>query len=172
MCDQDKLAQLFQDARRFIMYHKGAIEGYPLQTYASALLFSPTGSLIRKLFQHEEPEAISIRPALSDGWSACLQTLEGHNNSFTLADLVYNLALPHSDEIVTKPQPSVRQEVMISSDNIWISDGAQELLWLIAIANQIVSGKTWCPIYCLKQRWFSPGLLHDAFILTSPLLLA
>jgi WD40 repeat protein len=62
------------------MYHKGAIEGYPLQTYASALLFSPTRSLIRQLFQHEEPEAISIRPALSEGWSACLQTLEGHGN--------------------------------------------------------------------------------------------
>jgi WD40 repeat protein len=79
MCDQDRLVQLVQDARRFIMYHKGAIEGYPLQTYAAALLFSPTGSLIRQLFRHEEPETISIRPALSDGWSACLQTLEGHS---------------------------------------------------------------------------------------------
>jgi WD40 repeat protein len=80
MCDQERLAQLVQDARRFIMYHKGAIEGCPLQTYASALLFSPTGSLVRQLFQHEEPEAISIRPALSDEWSACLQTLEGHSS--------------------------------------------------------------------------------------------
>jgi WD40 repeat protein len=80
MCDQDRLVQLVQDARRFIMYHKGAIEGYPLQIYAAALLFSPTGSLVRQLFRHEEPETISIRPALSDGWSACLQTLEGHSN--------------------------------------------------------------------------------------------
>jgi WD40 repeat protein len=81
MCDQDRLTQLVQDARRFIMYHKGAIEGYPLQTYASALLFSPTGSLVRQLFKHEEPEAISIRPTLSEEWSACLQTLEGHSNA-------------------------------------------------------------------------------------------
>jgi WD40 repeat protein len=214
MCNQDRLAQLVQDARRFIMYHKGAIEGYPLQTYASALLFSPTGSLMRQLFQHEEPEAISIRPAMSDGWSVCLQTLEGHSNTVwsvafshdstrlasashdstvkiwdassgaclqtleghsdwvnsvafshdstrlasasydstvkiwdassgaclqtleghsgtvSSADLVSVLALPHSDKTVTKPQPSVRQEVMISFDNIWISDDAQELLWL------------------------------------------
>ncbi|KAF5847015.1 hypothetical protein GGP41_003314 [Bipolaris sorokiniana] len=89
MCDQDRLAQLVQDAWRFIMYHKGAIEGYPLQTYASALLFSPTGSLIRQLFQHEEPEAIRIRPALSDEWSACLQTLEGHS------DIVSFVAFSH-----------------------------------------------------------------------------
>ncbi|RYN87201.1 Vegetative incompatibility protein [Alternaria tenuissima] len=81
MCDQDRLAELVRDARRFIMYHKGAIEGYPLQTYASALLFSPTGSLVRQLFKHEEPEVISIRPTLSEEWSACLHTLEGHSNA-------------------------------------------------------------------------------------------
>ncbi|KAF2126056.1 hypothetical protein P153DRAFT_399523 [Dothidotthia symphoricarpi CBS 119687] len=78
--DQDRLAQLVQDARRFIMYHKGAIEGYPLQTYAPTLMFSPTGSLIRQLFQHEEPEAISIRLALSNGWSTCLQALEDQSH--------------------------------------------------------------------------------------------
>jgi WD40 repeat protein len=79
MSDYDRLVRLVQDARRFIMYHKGAIEGYPLQTYASALLFSPTGSLIRQLFQHEAPKGIHIRPTLRDSWSACLQTLEGHS---------------------------------------------------------------------------------------------
>jgi WD40 repeat protein len=80
MCDQDRLAQLVQDARRFIMYHKSAVEGYPLQTYASALMFSPTGSLIRRLFQDEAPEEVCVRPTLSNDWSACLQTLEGHSS--------------------------------------------------------------------------------------------
>jgi WD40 repeat protein len=63
------------------MYHKGVIENYPLQTYASALLFSPTGSTIRRLFQHEAAEGITVRPATSAGWSACLQTLECHSIS-------------------------------------------------------------------------------------------
>jgi len=81
MCDQDRLALLIQDARRFIMYHKRAIEGYPLQTYTSALLFSPIGSLIRQLFQHEEPKGVRVRPTMSDDWSACLQTLEGHSSA-------------------------------------------------------------------------------------------
>jgi WD40 repeat protein len=80
MRDQDQLTRLVQDTRRFIMFHKGAIESYPLQAYASALLFSPRDSLIRRLFQHEEPEGITIRPAMSDGWSACLQTLKGHSS--------------------------------------------------------------------------------------------
>ncbi|KAK4904790.1 hypothetical protein LTR49_025821 [Elasticomyces elasticus] len=73
---------------RFIMYHKGAIESYPLQTYASALLFSPTWSTIRRLFQHEVPKGITVKPAISRGWSACLQTLEGHSgkvNSVTFS---------------------------------------------------------------------------------------
>jgi WD40 repeat protein len=63
------------------MYHRGAIESYPLQTYVSALLFSPKNSLIRRLFKHEELKEITIQPAMSDNWSACLQTLEGHSDS-------------------------------------------------------------------------------------------
>ncbi|KAL1641203.1 hypothetical protein SLS61_010182 [Didymella pomorum] len=50
-----------------------------VQAYASALLFSPAGSLIRRLFQHEELRWITIKPAMGDNWSACLQTLEGHS---------------------------------------------------------------------------------------------
>ena len=62
------------------MYHKRAIENSPLQVYASALMFSPTRSLIRGLFKEEEPKWITIKPAMGDKWSACLQTLEGHRN--------------------------------------------------------------------------------------------
>jgi WD40 repeat protein len=62
------------------MYHKGAVEKYPLQVYASALLFSPADSLIRRLFQHEEPRGVAIKPDISNSWSACLQTLEGHSD--------------------------------------------------------------------------------------------
>ncbi|KAF2626135.1 beta transducin-like protein HET-D2Y [Macroventuria anomochaeta] len=81
--DADELTNLVQDAYRFIMYHKAAVESYPLQAYASALLFSPTGSSIRGLFRHEEPKGIIIKPAMSSGWSACLQTLEGHSQRVT-----------------------------------------------------------------------------------------
>ncbi|KAF3049143.1 hypothetical protein E8E11_004726 [Didymella keratinophila] len=64
MQDGDELTKLVQDASRFVLYCKGVIESYPLQT---------------QLFQHEEPNGIAVRPAVSSGWSACLQTLEGHS---------------------------------------------------------------------------------------------
>jgi WD40 repeat protein len=73
------LIELVRDARRFIMYHKRAIENSPLQVYASALVFSPARSLIRGLFKKEEPKWITIKPAIGDKWSACLQTLKGHS---------------------------------------------------------------------------------------------
>ncbi|KAF2192930.1 HET-domain-containing protein [Zopfia rhizophila CBS 207.26] len=78
--DASTLIELVRDARRFIMYHKWAIQNSPLQAYASALLFSPACSLIRSLFKEEEPKWITIKPAVEEKWSACLQTLEGHSS--------------------------------------------------------------------------------------------
>ncbi|KAI9769750.1 MAG: hypothetical protein M1839_003596 [Geoglossum umbratile] len=75
------LIELVRDAYRFIMYHKWAIENNPLQAYTSALIFSPARSLIRGLFKEEEPKWMTIKPAIGDEWSACLQTLEGHSGS-------------------------------------------------------------------------------------------
>ncbi|OXV11660.1 hypothetical protein Egran_00579, partial [Elaphomyces granulatus] len=84
------LIDLVRDARRFVMYHKWAIEKSPLQVYASALMFSPARSLIRALFKEEEPEWITITPGMADEWSTCLQTLEGHSNT------VYSVAFSHA----------------------------------------------------------------------------
>jgi WD40 repeat protein len=84
MPDRDHLTRLVRDARRFIMYHKGAIKSYPLQTYMSALLFSPISSLVRQQFQHEELRGITVKLAMSDSWSVCLQTLEGHSGYVNL----------------------------------------------------------------------------------------
>src|SRR5437667_309760 len=71
---------LVRDARRFILSHKGIIEMAPLQVYASALVFSPTRSVVRKYFQAEEPDWITTKPAMEADWNACLQTLEGHSD--------------------------------------------------------------------------------------------
>ncbi|CAI6332977.1 unnamed protein product [Periconia digitata] len=77
--------QLVQDAYRFIMYHKESIEIAPLQAYMSALIFNPTGSLTKRLFAHEAPNDIVIRPGLSSNWSACLHTLDYHHDVLSVA---------------------------------------------------------------------------------------
>jgi len=71
------------------MYHKQAIENSPLQAYASALMFSPANSLIKRLFKYEEPKWIMIKSPIKDEWSACLQTLEGHGRP------VFSVAFSH-----------------------------------------------------------------------------
>jgi WD40 repeat protein len=65
------------------MYHNRAIEEAPLQSYVSALVFSPRLSLIRKLFEKEAPPWVSIKTPMTENWSPCLQTLEGHSNFVT-----------------------------------------------------------------------------------------
>ncbi|KAF2189151.1 WD40 repeat-like protein, partial [Zopfia rhizophila CBS 207.26] len=87
--DAPSFIKILQDARLFIMYHVQAIHNSPLQVYASALIFSPDRSLIRSYFKEEEPKWISIKPAIGDQWSACLQTLKGHS------DLVSSVAFSH-----------------------------------------------------------------------------
>ncbi|KAF2205561.1 NACHT-domain-containing protein [Delitschia confertaspora ATCC 74209] len=77
--DKPELIKLVRDAHRFIMSHKWAIENSPLQAYISALIFSPTHSLVRDLFKKEEPDWITIKPDIGDKWAPCLQTLEGHS---------------------------------------------------------------------------------------------
>jgi hypothetical protein len=69
--------------RRFLLSHKGIIEIAPLQVYISALLFSPTNSLTRRLFSQEEPSWIELKPGVEANWNACLQTLEGHDGFVT-----------------------------------------------------------------------------------------
>ncbi|KAK4905582.1 hypothetical protein LTR49_025151 [Elasticomyces elasticus] len=74
------LSELVKDALRFSIYNKQMIETYPLQVYLSPLLFSPQRSIVRRSYWHEIPTWISVKPAVDEDWSACLQMLEGHSN--------------------------------------------------------------------------------------------
>ncbi|PHH49545.1 putative WD repeat-containing protein alr3466 [Ceratocystis fimbriata CBS 114723] len=77
------LQEIVKDARRFLLSYAGIIEVAPLQVYASALIFSPTNSLIRQAFEKEEPDWIEVKPIVEPNWNACLQTLEGHKEGVT-----------------------------------------------------------------------------------------
>ncbi|QYS99266.1 hypothetical protein H0G86_006408 [Trichoderma simmonsii] len=75
-----QLTELLEDANQFIRSHKQAIESAPLQVYASALVFSPSHSRVRRLFVAEEPEWILTKPTMEKRWHAYLQqTLESNS---------------------------------------------------------------------------------------------
>ncbi|KAH0566491.1 hypothetical protein GP486_000109 [Trichoglossum hirsutum] len=72
------LRDRIQDAKRFILYNRSAIERAPLQVYTSALLFSPKMSLTRQQYLGRGPTWIDRWPLTEERWSPSLQTLEGH----------------------------------------------------------------------------------------------
>ncbi|KAL2884896.1 Vegetative incompatibility protein HET-E-1 [Ceratocystis lukuohia] len=77
------LHNIVKDARRFLFSHAEIIEVAPLQVYASALVFSPTNSLIRQQFSQGELDWIELKPRVGENWNACLQTFEGHYDYVT-----------------------------------------------------------------------------------------
>lgn len=66
--EPDHLA-LIEDAHKFFTHFRPAIEEYPLQVYASGLLFSPKNSLVRKRFKEYTPDYFASTPHVGDTWS-------------------------------------------------------------------------------------------------------
>ncbi|KAH8742353.1 hypothetical protein F5883DRAFT_478116 [Diaporthe sp. PMI_573] len=77
---ESQLLALARDMHRFARSYRGIIEKAPLQAYVSALIFSPTNSLTRKLFESKVPGFIVRKPYVELNWDACLSTLEGHSD--------------------------------------------------------------------------------------------
>ncbi|KAL2884564.1 Vegetative incompatibility protein HET-E-1 [Ceratocystis lukuohia] len=77
------LQEIVKDAYRFLLLNARVIEIAPLQVYSSALIFSPSNSLIKQIFSHEELDWMKVKPRVEENWDACLQTLEGHHRKVT-----------------------------------------------------------------------------------------
>jgi hypothetical protein len=73
------LLDLADDMRRFAHFCRGIVEKAPLQAYSSALIFSPTSSLTRQLFEGEIPGWIFRKSYVEKNWDSCVMTLEGHS---------------------------------------------------------------------------------------------
>ncbi|UKZ62532.1 uncharacterized protein TrAtP1_003777 [Trichoderma atroviride] len=74
-----QLFKLVQDAQRFVQQNSSIIAYNPLQVYASALIFSPSNSIIRKLFETEEPKWLKVKPNVDRNWTNCLRTISHRN---------------------------------------------------------------------------------------------
>ncbi|KAL9012801.1 MAG: hypothetical protein Q9173_002458 [Seirophora scorigena] len=70
------LQALVEDARRFILSNRAVIEKAPLQVYASALVFSPLESLVRKCYQDQQPTWLNRQLTDERRWGNCVQTVE------------------------------------------------------------------------------------------------
>jgi WD40 repeat protein len=94
------LIELIYDANRFLMYHMFAIELWPLQTYASALLYSPTTSGVRRSFESDAPSWVKIKPEMEKDWSSCIQTLEAGTHEIKSMDFnSTRLVIASGDEV-------------------------------------------------------------------------
>ncbi|KAK1776004.1 NACHT domain-containing protein, partial [Copromyces sp. CBS 386.78] len=67
--NQSQLSKLVWDAYQFALSFKSIIEQAPLQAYISALIFAPSGSLIRRNFKVEEPKWIRPKLAAELDWN-------------------------------------------------------------------------------------------------------
>ena len=76
-----ELEDFLKDANRFVLKHIQMIDNTPLQVYCSGLAFSPTDSIIRRIFNNQRPNWIPALPQVQKSWSAELQTVECHSDS-------------------------------------------------------------------------------------------
>ncbi|KAL7788140.1 hypothetical protein V8C43DRAFT_288371 [Trichoderma afarasin] len=70
------ILELVKDACKFIQTFGNAIADYPLQIYASALIFSPTRSIIRRQFKEQVPKWIQTLPDGKSEWDPSLKIYE------------------------------------------------------------------------------------------------
>lgn len=72
-----------RDARRFILTHRQVIEIAPLQAYVTALIFSPTSSIVRNNFKEEEPDWVELISGAGQDWDECLQIFGDYTGQWT-----------------------------------------------------------------------------------------
>ncbi|KAG5823866.1 hypothetical protein H9Q74_006016 [Fusarium xylarioides] len=73
------LLPLLKDIRRFLLSHWDIIRERPLQAYGTALIFSPTYSLIQNLFWDSRLPGIKDFRGAVDPWNPCLKELPFRN---------------------------------------------------------------------------------------------
>ncbi|KAI4094757.1 MAG: hypothetical protein LQ344_002002 [Seirophora lacunosa] len=64
-----------EDCHRFTLAFRRPIEQAPEQVYVSALVFSPSKSIVRQNFSHERPQWVRLVMTLPEDWGRSLQTI-------------------------------------------------------------------------------------------------
>ncbi|KAL2812483.1 WD40-repeat-containing domain protein [Aspergillus granulosus] len=82
------ISEFLYDASRFILKIRQIADTAPLQIYSSGLVFAPSNSLIKRMFNEEAPKWLCKWPNVEETWGAELQTLIGHSN--TVSSLAFS----------------------------------------------------------------------------------
>ncbi|KAJ5908034.1 G-protein beta WD- 40 repeats containing protein [Penicillium taxi] len=80
--DNHWASTLVQDATRFLLRHYHVISNWPLQTYTSAVIFSPDLSIARRKKNLAKiPRWLRKLPHVEENWASLIQTLVGHSGA-------------------------------------------------------------------------------------------
>ncbi|KUI59266.1 Vegetative incompatibility protein HET-E-1 [Cytospora mali] len=82
-----QLHSLVLDMLYCLWHNLLTIKGYPLQVYASLLVFCPAVSLTRLLFQREDKPELKLIPAIKNNWSTRYEGYEVHSQSIKPVNL-------------------------------------------------------------------------------------
>lgn len=88
-----ELAELIEDAYRFILFHKPGIASAPLQVHTSGLIFTPSGSNVKNSMEAHEPRWVLMKSRMKNNWGAGLQSLVGHCGPIYSMDISSDLSL-------------------------------------------------------------------------------
>ncbi|KAF3908237.1 hypothetical protein AA313_de0204058 [Arthrobotrys entomopaga] len=119
------LSSLVHDAIRFLSRHYETLATWPLQSYSSAIIFSPHMSAIRKLYLQKVPTWLRGLPPMENEWSPMIQTFEQHWYSahiITFSPDDKLIALGFSDETVKLWDVKTRQAQTLENIEKHISE--------------------------------------------------
>ncbi|KAF5694806.1 heterokaryon incompatibility protein het-E-1 [Fusarium denticulatum] len=140
---QGSYKALIKDALRFSHHYGSIIENYPLQIYASGLLFSPDDSLIRRQFKQYTSKIFSQSPKVDEKWCAIQSTYESVHHGFYIEAMSFapssQMLVVITDTVLTRwhiSQQSV-PDVMERDDRHVIIASSSDGKWLAIIASEL-----------------------------------
>ena len=77
----DTLAELLDDAERFVLQNRAIVEDAPLQLYSCAIIFAPENSVVKRMYRDSLLVRLSLMPHTPKNWTAEMLTLVGHEKS-------------------------------------------------------------------------------------------
>ncbi|VUC20528.1 unnamed protein product [Clonostachys rosea] len=117
--DGKELSLFLDDALSFVLANASVIDATPLQLYSSLLVFAPTGSYVRNIYERVIPKEILLHPKVDSDWGKSLHILE--------CDTEF-VSFSHDSKMVASPDSTVTGDIVRIWDVhtgqcIWILEG-------------------------------------------------